>query len=150
MARYFLDSSVLVKRYHSEPGSDRMAELFADSGNRFFIARLALVELHSTFARLVREGIYPTSEMHLTLSRLSIDVASRLLSVVAISSQRFDAAANILQTIGLTHNIRTLDALQLAAAQSLNARSRLTSFVAADKRLLASAEVCGLAVEGIS
>lgn len=149
MARYFLDSSALVKRYHVEPGSERLAELFAASDNRFFIARLALVELHSTFARLVRDGTYPISEMHLALGRLSADVASGLLSVVAVSSQRFEAAANILQTIGLTHNIRTLDALHLATAQSLNARSRLSSFVAADKRLLSSAAACGLEVEDI-
>jgi len=149
MARYFLDSSALVKRYHDEPGSERLAELFAASGNRFFVARLALVELHSTFARLVRDGTYPAPEMHKVLGRLAADVASGMLTVVAVSSQRFDAAANILQTIGLTQNIRTLDALHLATAQSLNTRSRLSSFLAADKRLLASATACGLAVEEI-
>ena len=57
MARYFLDSSALVKHYHQESGSSTVDELFNTTGNRFFVSRLALVEIHSTFARLVREAI---------------------------------------------------------------------------------------------
>ena len=50
MARYFLDASALVKRYHHEQGSDRVDALLSQPGDRYFISRLALVELHSTFA----------------------------------------------------------------------------------------------------
>jgi predicted nucleic acid-binding protein len=149
MARYFLDSSALVKRYHVERGSERLTKLFATADNRFFVARLGLVELHSTFARLVREGALPTDELTKVLDRLAADVASNLLTVVAVSSPRFDAASEILRTVGLTHSIRTLDALHLATAQALDRRSRLASFVAADKKLLASAAACGLATEEI-
>ena len=54
MPRYFLDSSALIKRYHQESGTAQVAGLFNGSGNRFFISRLALVEIHSCFARLVK------------------------------------------------------------------------------------------------
>lgn len=149
MARYFLDSSALVKRYHNERGSERLAELFSATESRFFVARLGLVELHSTFARLVREGTLPIEELTKVLDRLAADVASNLLTVVAVSSPRFDAASEILRTVGLTRSIRTLDALHLATAQAIDRRSRLASFVAADKKLLASAAACGLATEEI-
>ena len=150
MARFFLDSSALVKRYHKERGSERLDELFSATDNRFFVARLALVELHSTFARLVRERVLTQDSLTQILIRLNADVASGLLSIVAVSGPRFDAASDILRTHGLTYNIRTLDALHLATAQALDRRSRLTTFVVADKKLSASAVACGLNVEDIS
>jgi predicted nucleic acid-binding protein len=149
MARYLLDSSVLVKRYHEERGSERLGELFSAAGNRFFVARLSLVELHSTFARLVRERVLTQDDLARVLNRLNADVASGRLSIAAVSGPRFDAAAEILRTHGLTYNIRTLDALHLATAQALDRRSRLTSFIVADKKLSASALACGLNVEDL-
>ena len=55
IARYFLDSSALVKRYHRESGSPDVDQLLAAPDNQIIISRLALVELHSSFARLVRK-----------------------------------------------------------------------------------------------
>jgi predicted nucleic acid-binding protein len=75
MARYFLDSSALVKRYHQESGSANVDALFNASGNRCFVSRLALVETQSAFARLVREGIVTPDDFHRVVSRLDGDVA---------------------------------------------------------------------------
>jgi predicted nucleic acid-binding protein len=143
MARYFLDSSALVKRYHQERGSSEVADLLNKPDNRFFISRLALVEIHSAFARLVREQTLSESDFKSLILRLDADVASGLFSVAAISSRRLDSAALLLRTQGLTQSLRTLDAIQLATAQALNNRSTLAAFIAADKKLLASATAGG-------
>lgn len=146
MARYFLDSSALVKRYHLESGSSTVQNLFQASDNRFFISRLAMVELHSTFARLVREGTLANSDFARLIARLDADVASDLLIVAAVSSRRLEGASSILHTHGLTNAVRTLDAIHLATAQALHGRRRIAAFVAADKKLLAIAAVRGFAV----
>ena len=145
MARYFLDSSALVKRYHAELGTSDVEALINAPGNRFFISRLALVEVQSSLARLVREGVLTEKDFGELVARLEDDVAAGLLAVVAVSSRRLEGAAAVLGTHGLAHNVRTLDAIHLATAQALNGRSRLAGFVAADKKLLAvAANACGL------
>ena len=146
MARYFLDSSALVKRYHQESGSADLERLFSASGDRFFVSRLALLELHSAFARLVREKVINKTNFDTVIARLEEDVASGLLLVAALSARRLEQAAVILGTHGMKTPIRTLDAIHLATAQAIDKRTRLASFVAADKKLLAAATVCGLAV----
>ena len=147
MPRYFLDSSALVKHYHQESGSARIQELFDGPANRFFISRLALVEVHSTFARLVREGVLTKPDLSRLVLRLKDDVASGVLTVAAVSSRRLEGASSILATHGPSYPVRTLDAIHLATAQALHGRSQIAAFVAADKSLLVVAAAgCGFAV----
>ena len=75
MARYFLDSSALVKRYHAESGSADVQQLFREPAAQFFVSRLALVEVHSTLARLVREKVLSESDFQNLVARLDDDVA---------------------------------------------------------------------------
>jgi len=144
MARYFFDSSALVKRYHEESGSSTVGGLFAGAGNQFLISRLALVEVHSSLARLVREGILSGTDFSTVISRLDHDVANGVLVVAALSGQRLTGASSLLATQGLTRPLRTLDAIHLTTAMALHNRHRFAAFVAADKKLLASAADCGL------
>jgi predicted nucleic acid-binding protein len=144
MARYFLDSSAFVKRYHQESGSSHVDALFNAPGNRVFVSRLALVEAQSAFARLVREGIISLDDFHRSVSRLEADVAAKVLIVAALTSRRLDEAAAFFATHGLTTNVRTLDAIHLVTARALHARNPLAAFVAADKKSLAAAVICGL------
>jgi hypothetical protein len=146
MARYFLDSSALVKRYHQESGSAEVDELFAVPDDRIIISRLALVELHSSFARLVRETVITESDFHKLVSRLDADVASGVLTVAAVSSPRLEAASAILRTLGLSSPLRALDAIHLATAQAVHGRSQIAAFVAADKKLLAGTAASGFTV----
>lgn len=146
MARYFLDSSALVKRYHHESRSSEVDALFSEPGNRFLVSRLALVEAHSRLARIVREGTLTDVDFGKVISRLDHDVAMRVIAVVALSSQRLADASALLATHGLQNNVRTLDAIHLATAVALHKRSRIAGLVAADKKLLAvAANACGLA-----
>jgi predicted nucleic acid-binding protein len=150
MARYFLDSSALVKRYHQERGTVTVEALFNAADNRFVISRLALVEVHSTFARLVREGVVTEADFVRLIARLEADVAAGALTVAAVSSQRLSEASTLLRTHGSTHPMRTLDAIHLATAQALHVRRRLAALVAADKKLLTAAAACGLPVLDVS
>jgi uncharacterized protein len=150
MARYFLNSSALVKRYHQELGTTALEALFNQSDNRFLVSRLALVEVTSAFARYVREGALAQDKFENLIARMESEVTAKVLKVVAISSRRLEAAAVILRTHGLESNIRTLDAIQLAAAQALHARTRIAAFIAADKKLLTSAAACNLTVLDVS
>ena len=51
----YADSSVIVKRYYQEPGSQRITESWARS-DRVFTSRVAYAEVHAAFARKRRDG----------------------------------------------------------------------------------------------
>jgi predicted nucleic acid-binding protein len=145
MPPYFLDSSALVKRYHQESGSIRLASLFNTKGNQIVVSRLALLEVQSAFARLVREAAISENDLAAIVMRIEAEVADLTLAVAAVSGPRLDAAAAILRTHGVSHAVRTLDAIHLATARALHSRSPLAAFVAADRQLLTSAAALGLA-----
>jgi uncharacterized protein len=146
MPRYFLDSSALVKRYHPEVGTSFVESLFDQATNRFLISRLAIVELHSCFARLIRGQVLTEEIFRELIAQLNGDIVARRLTVAAISEVRLNGACAVLAATGLKHSLRTLDAIQLATALAAHGRSRLTAFVAADKQLLATAAVWGLPI----
>jgi len=50
MANYFLDSSALVKYYHTETGSAEVNWLIHELNARHYISRLITVEVASAFA----------------------------------------------------------------------------------------------------
>lgn len=147
MARYFLDSSVLVKRYHRESGTDRVDEYFASAENEFFVSRLAMVELESCIARLVRECVYTLTDRDEMVRRAEADVADGILNVVAVNHQRLTEASTLLRRCGHLLPLRTLDAIHLATAQSVHSEYPFTALMGADKRLVEFAtNFCGLPV----
>ncbi len=150
MPRYFLDSSALVKRYHQESGTPLVEGLFNQPNNQLLITRLAITEVHSCFARLVRDGVLTQPDFQALIARLTADVASGALVVAAVSGPRLNDASTLLGSHGLTNPLRTLDAIHLATALAIHSRRRLAAFVVADKRLLASASICGLLTLDVS
>jgi len=58
MARYFFDTSALVKHYHAETGTTEIRRILAEAGAEHLIARLATVEILSGFATKVRTGVF--------------------------------------------------------------------------------------------
>lgn len=140
MPRYYLDTSALVKRYHLEPGSSDIDVLFADPVNQLFISRLAIVESLSTFSRLVREGVLSAADFASVTARINADVATETIRVPALSTKQLADASALFTSHGLSHNLRTLDAIHLATAQALISRRGSAVFVAADKKLLKAAQ----------
>ncbi len=53
---FFLDTSVLIKLYHQEPGTERVEEIFRQTESSLIISELAIVEMYSSLARKVRIG----------------------------------------------------------------------------------------------
>jgi predicted nucleic acid-binding protein len=147
MPRYFLDSSALAKRYYPESGSADVELLFSEPKNRIYVSKLAIVEVQSSLIRKVREKLLSEADFFEVRTRLEDDAAIGLLEVATVGGPRLEAAALVLSTYGLVHNIRTLDAIHLATAIAIHSQRPLSGFVAADKKLLAVAsESCGLQV----
>ncbi len=51
MAKYFLESSALIKRYKQESGTDFVNSLFKDSHQLFYL-NLTIIEIRKVFYRL--------------------------------------------------------------------------------------------------
>jgi predicted nucleic acid-binding protein len=146
MTFYFVDTSALVKRYHLEAGSSKVASILTEPGSSHLISRLALVEAISAFALKVREGRIQMTDFALYRKRIFADVRNRTLSVIRMRAWHFKLADQLLQKHGMTSKLRTLDSLQLATALDLRARAMLDHFVSADVSLCKIASDEGLSV----
>ena len=146
MANYFFDSSALIKLYHPELGSQRIAAVFGEPGRRIIISRLASVELHSALALKTRTGHLGGGDASALRIRFLDDVANGALALVAVSDSHYLAAERLIVHYGDRQGLRTLDALQLAVALDVKDRVGLEAFVAADKALCEVAFLEGLGV----
>jgi len=111
---YFFDSSALAKRYQPEAGSDRVEAIFRQPQRRLIISRLTAVELHSVFAGRVRMGTLSPADAAALRNHSLNDVATAVLTVVAIADHHYAEAERLLKQHGNLFRLRTLDALQSA------------------------------------
>jgi predicted nucleic acid-binding protein len=146
MTFYFLDTSALVKRYHVEAGSSKVAMILAEPDSSHLISRLGLVEAVSAFALKVREGQIQVDDFSAYRMRLLADVRNRSINVARVRVAHFKQADQLLQKHGTNVKLRTLDSLQLATALDLRTRAMLDHFVCADLNLCKIAAVEGLSV----
>ncbi len=141
MPHYFFDTSALVKYYHTEIGSPKVIAIVDASANISFISRVTLVEMHSAFARRVRTGEITDFTFYQWRKRFFADLRSRRFRIIRSSHLHEREAMRFLVKRGLVHSLRTLDALQLAAAAWLRDQGRLDWFVCADATLCAVAQL---------
>ena len=146
MIFYFVDTSALVKRYHLEAGSSKVATILDEPDSSHMISRLGLVEAVSAFALKVRDGKIQMSDFALYRKRLLADVRNRTLNVIRVRVPHFKLADQLLQKHGMTSKLRTLDSLQLATALDLRAHTMLDHIVCADVNLCKIAAAEGLSV----
>jgi len=139
VAFYFFDTSALVKRYHLEPGSDRVNAIFDDRDNILIISELAIVELASALQRKRNRGEITLQAMNDALAQFANETLSDLI-VAGFHSGFIQRARDLV----LQHGLRTLDALQLTSALQFRALSPV--FVCADAGLRQAASNAGLAV----
>jgi uncharacterized protein len=144
MADRFFDTSAAAKHYRVEVGTAKVDAFLAEAGARHFLSDLGVVEMHSVLARLVRTGQITAADFHLARGRFLADIAVRLWQVVPITTADFHKAQQLLVKHALARSLRTLDAIQLAAALSLNALGALSAFVCADTNLCRIAVAEGL------
>ncbi len=146
MSHHILDTSALVKHYHKEPGSSEVDQLWANAGARLSISRLSVVETVSTLAKKVRQGNLTSAAFALMRQRFASDVRRRRPGILRMLVRHFQEADRLLRQHSLSHNLNTLDALQLAVAIDHHRKVRLDEFVASDRVLLTVAQLEGLRV----
>jgi predicted nucleic acid-binding protein len=146
MARYFLDTSALVKNYHAETGTPEVQRILTEPGAELLITRIATVEILSGFASKVRTGVFAVPEFQRLRGLFLADIKRKLLRPIRVLNAHYQLAADLIATHGMTRQLRTLDAIQLAVALRLHRVTPVDHFVAADQRLCDAAILEGLSV----
>ena len=136
----YADSSVIVKRYYEEPGTQRVRELWGRT-NRVFISKVSYAEVHAALARKRRDG---------GVSRAGFRAASEAFEGewpsydhVLIDASTLTYVRRLVQR----HPLRGFDAIHLAAAIWLKKEvGSQIEFWVSDERLEAAARKERLAV----
>ena len=134
---YFLDTSALVKRYLSEPGSTEVRRLFARQ-RTVAASRLAHPELVASTVRMWREGRLAQARRDEILAEIPVCLA-QLDLVVEVRGPLLTQTTELL----LRRALRAYDAVQLGSALQLKA-SGAVDFWSADARLVDAARAEGL------
>lgn len=141
---YFLDTSALVKLYHSEAGTERVEAVFNQLESPAVISELATVEIYAALARRVRMGDITARAHDEAIQNFEDDCVQRFI-VDPLGSPVMHKARELLQKYGSTRALRTLDALQLGACLMVQSRGEVV-FVCADTPLGALGRLEGLTV----
>ncbi len=142
---YFRDSSALLKRYVPEVGTAWIQSITdAQSQNLLIVAHIAWVEICSAVARRQREGSISSLQANQVLAAFRAHWNTQYF-IVAIDNTVIDLAGQLVNQ----HPLRAYDAVQLAAALSLQEQLSLPNvasltFLTADTRLLAIAQAKSL------
>jgi predicted nucleic acid-binding protein len=132
---YFADTSALIKRYLQEAGSSYVRKLAASAGTVFYQSFVTPLEIASALYRHQRAGDLSSEELSFLLKSYAVHSHEEYL-LVSHSESLIEAAEVLISR----HPLRTLDAIQLAAALKL--RDYLPSdaspliFLAGDERLV--------------
>jgi hypothetical protein len=140
----FMDTSAVVKRYVAEAGSKWIAALTSDISNRIFIASITEVEVTSAVQRRTLSGSLTRDAASAALAHFDADMAggySRIMLNPAVIQRA--------KSLARTHGLRGYDAVQLATALQVAARSgkQTVTFIAADNALNVIAQAEGLSIE---
>lgn len=144
MPRYLLDTSAFAKIYHPEVGSAWINACFRDPAIQMMVSRLALVEIESVIANKVKGNFLDEDGQHAFRLRVLKDMQEeRILLGLSLNDGHYRHARLLVRRFGVSHNLRTLDALHLAVALDWLGRDLIDAFVIADQALLAVAQACG-------
>ncbi len=114
MSKYFFDTSALVKRYHSEEGSDFIDRLFAETDAEFVISDISIIEFYSALSMKVRIGEID-EENFMSLRKLfSQDIKRGLYEVAEFANDEKLESTRLLLKYAKKHSLKTLDAIQLS------------------------------------
>lgn len=138
--RFFLDTSSLVKLYHSEAGSAELRTQIQPATDILIVSELMWVEFSSAFGRKVRRGDLLQAQAAISLGAFANDWTDFVR--VALPLPILQNAAQLLERHTVLA-LRSLDAIQLAAAL---AAGPLVAFFTHNQRLRAAAQAEGLPV----
>jgi uncharacterized protein len=118
----FFDTSALVKRYHREVGADVVEAVFSDHSITRMISDIGVIECYSAFARRVRTGDITEEDFRATIKELAEDIENGTIQLAFFGDSDKREAAVLIEKYGLSRNLRTLDAMQLAVMKRLGAQ----------------------------
>ena len=127
----YFDTSALIKKYVNEEGSEEVVALLEKS-NKVIVSPATFIECASVLKRLRAAGAITASQTHNILEEIERDAA--YFDHIPFDSRLENASVRVV----LDHNLRTLDAIQLASA--LLRKSEIDRFVSCDKKLLDAAK----------
>ena len=148
MAGYFFDSSIIVKRYVREGGTNWTISLFRSSSrNSFYAARISLTEVISAFTRRLKNKSLSQTQTSKAKIRFRRTFQRKFFKI-EIDAVVIERAAGLAEKYAL----RGYDAVQLSAALTANnARISVGAspliFVCAADKLNDAAKAESLAVE---
>lgn len=124
--KLFVDTSALVKFYYPEDDSEAIESLLLSS-EKILICELASVELASALARKVRMKELSKKEKKLIWQAYNNDLLSTDVELIRLEETDYFKAAELIMNYGERESLRTLDALQLAAALKVSDALFLTA-----------------------
>ncbi len=148
MNYYFFDSSVIVKNYVQEIGTNWVKSILNNiKSNVIYVVSITEVEVVSAFARRLKGKTLNKADASSALNQFKYDFANDFR---VIETESFLLKNAI--TLSETHTLRGYDAVQLSAALEIS--KQITSlkigsitFVSADNELNTAASNEGLNVE---
>jgi hypothetical protein len=146
---YFLDTSALVKRYVPEIGSDWILSITDPAtDNDLAISQITWVEVHSAFARRLRDRSLSAQRFDLIVQKVREDFENEY-RVIDVDQTLIETATELV----MQHPLRAYDSVQLASALRFQSTTLVSVpntqlvFVSADNRLLDIAQSEGLATD---
>lgn len=135
----YIDTSVLVKRYVCEPGSDALDSFLVTAQPELIASEMVRLELVSAFGRKCREGRFPRSDFDKLQIQVDADLLSGRIELVTLHREVLQQALKLMR--GLAQPVATLDAIHLASAMA----QHVDVFMTADQQLGRAATEAGLA-----
>ena len=143
MAHFYLDTSAMVKRYRTEPGTNIISVLLAQpaSDDRFYSSFLLVLELTSGILRLAKGGQIRQSTADAIIARFRQD-ARDLLRIWPVDDSILGSAITVVQN----HRLRSADAIHLATALEISSvdPNAPLALVTSDAELAEAGQAAGL------
>ena len=130
---YYIDTSVLLKRYFEEDGSQNVEKLFSTNPT-VFTSSITYAEFYATVYRIHRDAYLSKEE--LTAVLLQFEEDWKRLAVMDFRKEIRDYIPIVLEKVGL----KGADSIHLASAYCLQKRDIKLVFICSDKKLLTGAK----------
>jgi uncharacterized protein len=129
--RVYLDTSSLIKLYHTESGTKELDEVFqSNKVEGLFVSSLAKVEFNSALWKKVRTRDLLAEEAVAIIHSFESDYSN--YNFIEVTNDVILAAKELVSKYGL-NGLRALDSIQLASI--IKIRSRLDIAITADELL---------------
>ena len=123
----YLDTSALLKRYIPEANSQMFDAYFVDHAP-CSISRLSLVEIRCALARKRRNKKITPLQEKAAMNQIRTDIQDGLLITYPVGDTHFAEALHLIDSLAKVP-LRSLDAIHLAIARSLDAHEIATADV---------------------